>query len=319
MQHMASRAFIATLCLTALPAAVCAAQADADEPNVTARLLADTTAVAPGESLLLGVHLTMADGWHVYWKNPGEAGLPTRVRWTLPDGFRAGHLKWPVPERFTMPGRITAFGYAGEVMLLAWITVPDDLGDRKQVTFKAKVSWLACNDTCVPGEAQVQVTLPVGRRPDTPQSDRLVEWWRRAPKRLPSHDATFTITRPDGKTMDYKYIRLHLTDFGPANDGVRETLEGPYAVRLRWNNPVSDVEWFPVPGKALDVGKATVRHKGRCTDIRFTARVLPGQQPDDPIMEGVVAYANAKGKRRGLRVDVPLMALKEKEPEPAPP
>jgi DsbC/DsbD-like thiol-disulfide interchange protein len=303
---------IATL-FAALPAAAAGAEdGPADDPNVTARLLPIQTAVEPGEVFPVGVHLTMAKGWHVYWKNPGEAGLPTRVDWTLPEGFRPGALQWPVPIRFTMPGDITAFGYAGEVVLIALITVPEDLGDRKEVTLKAKVSWLGCNGTCIPGEAEVQATLPVGRQPPAPQSKRLMEWWRRVPERLPSRDAAATVTKPDGNTVDTGYVLRER--HGHGTGVVYETLEGPYAVRVLWKEPVTDVEWFPAPDKALDLSKAIIRHEGRRTVIRFRARLLGGQQLGDPFMEGVIAYTDTKGVRRGARVDIPLTAAKKAKP-----
>lgn len=320
---MHTRTLIATLCLATLPAAAPVAasaagiteESPADRPDVTARLLPLQTAVEPGEVFPVGIHLTMADGWHVYWKNPGEAGLPTRVQWRLPDGFEAGPLQWPVPIRFTMPGDITALGYAGEVVLIALITAPDDLGDRKRVTLKATVSWLGCNGTCIPGEAEVQATLPVGRQSPAPQSERLIEWWRRVPERLPSRDATAVVTRPDGKTL---HTGPAPGAWGAHKTGVvSDTLEGPYAVRILWKEPVTDVEWFPAPDKALDVNETTVRHEGRRTLVRFRARLLAGQHLGHPVMEGIVAYTDAKGRRRGVQVHVPLAAAKKPTP-PAP-
>ena len=60
--------------------------------------------------------LSMDPDWHVYWKNPGDSGLPTTVDWDLPPGFTAGPLQWPVPERFESDGLVT-YGYSGKVLL----------------------------------------------------------------------------------------------------------------------------------------------------------------------------------------------------------
>src|SRR5262249_13582465 len=67
---------------------------------VKARLLAETDTVTTGRTLWLDLHLDIKPGWHVYWRNPGDSGLPTAITWQLPAGFGAGEIAWPVPEHF---------------------------------------------------------------------------------------------------------------------------------------------------------------------------------------------------------------------------
>ena len=69
-----------------------------------ARLLTDTTALVPGETVRLGVHLAPDDGWHAYWKAPGETGEPLRIEWDLPPGMTAPEHAFPVPVRFDQSG-----------------------------------------------------------------------------------------------------------------------------------------------------------------------------------------------------------------------
>ena len=64
---------------------------------VKASLLADTSAIVPGQAFQVGVLLEMAPGWHTYWQYSGDAGLPTSIDWELPPGFTAGPIQWPVP------------------------------------------------------------------------------------------------------------------------------------------------------------------------------------------------------------------------------
>ncbi|MGH2569787.1 MAG: protein-disulfide reductase DsbD domain-containing protein, partial [bacterium] len=90
--------------------------------TVTARLLADVSEIAPGETFRAGVEISMAEGWHTYWENGGDAGLPTTIAWTLPEGFVAGPILWPVPNRYAEEGDVVTFGYADEVLLLTEIT-----------------------------------------------------------------------------------------------------------------------------------------------------------------------------------------------------
>src|SRR5262250_2054351 len=51
---------------------------DSVKPRIELRLLVDPTP-APGRVARVGVLFTLDPGWHVYWRNPGEAGLPTRL------------------------------------------------------------------------------------------------------------------------------------------------------------------------------------------------------------------------------------------------
>jgi hypothetical protein len=101
---------------------------------VTARLVAEATSVAPGTTLWVDLHLDIAPGWHTYWLNPGDAGLPTEIAWTLPPGFTAGDIVWPVPDRFVVDG-LGNYGYRDAVDLLVPIAASqnvdagDELGD----------------------------------------------------------------------------------------------------------------------------------------------------------------------------------------------
>src|SRR5271170_7385737 len=115
-----------SLALIALNAAVASAQ----ESHVQVQLLSSVSAVTPGKPFYLGIKLTMDPGWHIYWKNAGDAGLPTRVAFSLPDGFTAGPLIFPTPQRLEQPGNIVNFGYEDTVMLMAQITPPQNLPEN---------------------------------------------------------------------------------------------------------------------------------------------------------------------------------------------
>src|SRR5512144_784274 len=86
--------------------------------HTAVRLLADVQAIQPGSRFTVGILMTMDAGWHTYWKNAGEAGLPTSIEWKLPGGITAGGIQWPLPEKHIEPGDILTYGYADENMLL---------------------------------------------------------------------------------------------------------------------------------------------------------------------------------------------------------
>ena len=107
----------------------------------------------------MGLQIQLADGWHTYWKNPGDAGLPVRLKWTLPEGFSAGPIQWPAPARIPAPP-LMSYGYGGEVLLPVEITPPAELG-AKQVTLAVKAEWLECRESCLPAKADLDLVLPV--------------------------------------------------------------------------------------------------------------------------------------------------------------
>jgi thiol:disulfide interchange protein len=145
--------------LTAAPAA----RADGlPDPNslVKAELVAETTSLAPVSTLWVDLHLAIKPGWHVYWRNPGDSGLPTTIDWELPSGFSAGTISWPVPEHF-LQGGIGNYGYAGSSDLLVPITIPKDVDIGGTAVLSAEASWLVCAEICIPGGAKLSLSLPI--------------------------------------------------------------------------------------------------------------------------------------------------------------
>lgn len=153
--------------------------------HVKASLLAETDAVRPGQPLSVGLRLEMDKGWHTYWRNPGDSGLPTRARWELPEGFAPGDLRWPYPARFTT-GPLVSYGYDHEVLLPAEIRVPTAVV-ASEVRVAARVDWLECQEACLPGRAELFLTLPV--KPSAspgPQAALFAEARRRLPVKDPA-------------------------------------------------------------------------------------------------------------------------------------
>src|SRR5260221_1843657 len=91
--------------------------------HVEAELVSERTAFVPGQTTTVALRLKMADGWHTYWQNPGDSGLPTTLAWTLPSGVTTGPIAWPAP--YALPaGPLVNYGYEGEVLLLTDVQVP---------------------------------------------------------------------------------------------------------------------------------------------------------------------------------------------------
>jgi thiol:disulfide interchange protein DsbD len=137
-------------------------RADAGQPIATARLLTEARAVVPGRPFVVGLHLDLPQGWHTYWRNPGDAGAPTTLSWRLPAGFAAGPVAWPRPERIEQ-GEIVSYGYHDEVLLMVEIAAPDDLPPEGWVEIALDAEWLVCAEICVPEYERFELRLPVAQ------------------------------------------------------------------------------------------------------------------------------------------------------------
>jgi thiol:disulfide interchange protein len=129
--------------------------------HVAVSLVGETTNVVPGRPFQVALRQEIPPGWHTYWSNPGDSGLPTTINWSLPKGFSAASIVWPNPERFKV-GPIVSYGYEGEVLLPISVDVPSTLRPDSTVTLNAHVSWLACSDICIPEETDVSLSVQVG-------------------------------------------------------------------------------------------------------------------------------------------------------------
>jgi len=175
------------LALTALVLALAASQAQVfdGQPLVSARLLPSKTAIIPGQPFEVGLLLEMAPGWHTYWEYSGDAGLPTKIAWTLPEGFQSGPIQWPAPHLMIEPGEIWTYGYGGKVLLITTIVPPTDLPAGKAMTLHAKAAWLTCKDICIPGSAELELTLPVASTSSEANGELFQEFRSRIPSAEP--------------------------------------------------------------------------------------------------------------------------------------
>jgi len=155
------RLFLAlVLLLAAVPAF---AQEPDRSPRVTARLLAEGP-LAPGGEVWVALEEVIRPDWHTYWINPGDAGNPTTIDWTLPKGWTAGDIQWPRPKRLPV-GPLMDYGYEGKLWLLSKLSAPADARPGDTVTLNAAATWLVCERICIPEEAALSIKVVIGEGP----------------------------------------------------------------------------------------------------------------------------------------------------------
>ncbi len=156
------------------------------------RLLLSADAARPGQTVWAGIQLKMPPGWHTYWRNSGDSGIPTEIEWTLPAGVKAGEPLWPVPEKLATPaGDMTfiTYDYNDVTVLTVPLQLSKDLPPGPLVV-KAKVSWQECQEICILGRADLEKTLSIGTTSRPSADAALIETWRnKAPRPEPAPQA----------------------------------------------------------------------------------------------------------------------------------
>ncbi|HEX6632429.1 MAG TPA: thioredoxin family protein [Usitatibacter sp.] len=149
---------------------------------VEAQLVSDKLSAQPGRPVLVGLKLRMIPEWHTYWKNPGDSGLPTRIQWELPPGWKAGPIQWPYPTLLPV-GPLMNYGYEDDVVLLSELTPPAD-AKPGTADIRARAQWLVCKDICVPEKGELDLAMPVSDAP--PKTDiRFLAHIQRSQEMLP--------------------------------------------------------------------------------------------------------------------------------------
>jgi DsbC/DsbD-like thiol-disulfide interchange protein len=157
-------------------------------PHGTVDLIAESQWIAPGIQTYFGLNFQLEKGWHIYWVNPGDSGQPPRVEWHMPAGLSAGELEWPAPRRLGT-STIVDFGYDNAVLLLVPVRASSTLPTNQPAQLGAEVKVLVCREICIPGKAQVSLTLPIKSMPPGPdvRSSELFTAARESlPRRVPA-------------------------------------------------------------------------------------------------------------------------------------
>jgi thiol:disulfide interchange protein DsbD len=165
--------------------------------HLTVEMVSAGPQIAAGGKQTIGFVFAMEEGWHVYWRNAGFAGYPPRVKWTLPDGVTAGPMQFPAPERLPLDTTVD-YGYEDSVAYPVTIEAAPKLKADKagNVHLTAKLDWLVCKQSCIPGKADLDLDLklaPAGTEVshDGERVGELGSALKQMPKPLP---ASFRLT-----------------------------------------------------------------------------------------------------------------------------
>ena len=252
----------ASICTVSL-AAVRSGKAEAD-------WIGSAKSYEAGMPVQTALRLVVDEGWHNYWLNPGEGGMKISAVWDLPAGWTAGELEHPVPKRF-MTGDLPGFGYEGTVVFPVKFTPP--AGFAGEAKLKGKISWLTCNDDkCIPGNAEVELSLVAGRPGATDEAKLIDEACLKVPR--PNPEIKLTVAEFP-KTLTLTLSSATTKPFSPA-----------------------DYEFFPATPQAVD---AAAKFEFTNVGGKWTADVPKSEYATQAIQQLTLILAG-KGKQPPMTV-----------------
>lgn len=211
-------------CLAAILLAASASAQLAPPPGrnaILAGLVPESATAVPGGTVTLALTMKPSEGWHGYWKNPGDSGIETQIAWDLPAGLTAGPIRYPVPARLIVSGLMN-YVYKGDYAQLIELRVPADVAPGTELPIRARVDYLACTDKiCVPETANVAVDLKAGPASAEQPNRAMFDRFRQALPKPLGAEARFevkdnrfrlAIPFPAGLALDAPY-------FYPLTDG----------------------------------------------------------------------------------------------------
>lgn len=269
--------------LTALVSGGMAMAADwKDEPVLRTELVTGFEAVAPGQTVPVAVRVDLAEGWHTYWINPGDSGMPPRLNWTLPEGWTAGPIRHPTPIRIDEPPFVT-FGFEGRVLFVVDVQVPAAAVVGSEVRLTGAFQFLICKEICVPRKAELGLTLRVEPQPRAAAADA-VALMAEAAKRLPTTQPDWTVTA--GLTADTLKLQVALP---AATDPAR----------------LKDVAFLPETAGLIDYWAEVGRHSepGRYV---LTFKRSGETEFKAPMLRGLLVTDAGKATMAAIQIEAPV-------------
>lgn len=205
--------------------------------HIKVRMLTDVDALGSGSVFYAGFEFVPDEHWHVYWRNPGDSGMPISIDWDLPEGMESIKIVWPIPKKIPF-GPLTNFGYEGQLVLP--VQLKSSRVAAENVQLKARVNWLVCKDSCIPGSASFSLALAQGKLKQDIASQKLLQpFLSQEAASLPlisgslveqEHELTLELYAAKAIFKEAKNIQ-----FFPINESL---FESGAETKIRWKNNV---------------------------------------------------------------------------------
>lgn len=223
-------------------------QVEADEETSKQREQESPGSTLPAHEFLAILEIQLDEGWHTYWKNPGDSGTALQHRWKLPGGWDSPELLWPVPERIETEPLMT-YGYENTVRIPFVFKTRGTGG-----SFRVELEWLECAEVCIPARIEIQGQMPYGNENEIADAGA-EETWNKARTSLPAN-----LENPLQGTADSQWLKLEL----PSASGLTD----------HWRTPEETYAFLDDPTIVHHAGKQKLLDQGILIPLQ------PGARPE---------------------------------------
>lgn len=272
----ATKGLAALLLVTATLTGAASAQATAESPHAKVTVVFERSAATPGDSFLGALKLDLAEGWHVYWRNPGDSGLPPGATWTETPGISFGDFRYPVPHAIPL-ATLMNYGYEHQVVLPFPVTIAADAQPGSEIPIAGKIEYLICADVCIPEEVNLSTTLKIAASPEADMTGSTI-----IAETLPHIPVAMTGKATVERTE--KGFRISAVDTGVA---------GAVA-------DAKEIRFFPDGPEVSNPAKQTVKTGAEGVSIEVVASDFAKE--GDQNITGIIAITDGKGFARGWEV-----------------
>ena len=250
------------------------AQATASSPHAEGTILLERSAATPGDTFLGALRLKLAEGWHVYWVNPGDSGLPPTAAWASSPEVSAGAFKFPTPHAIPL-ATLMNYGYEGEVVLPFEVKIAPEAAVGSPLTIGATFDYLICADICIPEAVTLSTFLPVAATEsiDDAASKIIAETLPTIPVALTGQ----AVVERAGDTFK----------IGVIDDSLASAIASAKSVRF-----------FPYGAELLHAAPQTVRTGLDGVSVEVKANTMFAK-PGDNGLGGIIGIETTDGKMRG--------------------
>jgi DsbC/DsbD-like thiol-disulfide interchange protein len=222
------------------------------------------------KEFFVAAEFKIADEWYLYYKYPGDAGLPTNIKFEISDNLEAGTMIWPVPEKFISSDQITGYGYKKELTLLLPVKIKDF--NKNKFEIKAKATWLACSDRrCQPGSANANTAIDISHYSNQ-QAELIKNTLSKIPKDL-----------------------SQVPELGHTGLNIKNILEdGKVSAELilNWTEPTTVTSWVPEPNENLKIKELGITNSGNDTKIDLIINKKDPNLPWPKEISSIIVFSN---------------------------
>lgn len=239
-----------------------------NEPPCEVKLLTSSEVVQPESDYVYALEFSPKQGWHIYWKNPGDSGVAPTIKWDLPEGWTANELQFPSPTLFE-EGSMVTYGFSSKTVIVGSLKVPK-IDMSRPVTLNGVVSWMACQDTCLTG------TTPV----------------------------TMTLQPSLGTAITSKFVTLIKDVSRPLLESTAREVNSGYVLQLNLASKPESLYFYPdTPGVLAHTKLQSMKSKGNSIELELLKSEFANGTPSR--LTGVLE-AKSKGKARFFAIDATI-------------